>query len=254
LAAYGATVFVVCWRQFQQKSSPANAKKLYDLRPGICLLVIPMKIKNVIFDLDGTIADTLPLCIAAFKKSVEPLLNKEISEQEIIATFGPSEEGTIRKLIPAHEEAGVKAYLHHYQQLHYTCPVAFEGIQDLLEFLKTKGVQLAMVTGKGIHSTRLSLKQFGLERYFEIMETGSPEGPNKVNGIRNVLSHLNADINESIYVGDAPSDIVYCKQIGIPIAAAAWASTTNAGELAKLNPDWLFNTVDEFKIRIADFI
>jgi beta-phosphoglucomutase-like phosphatase (HAD superfamily) len=45
------------------------------------------KIKAVIFDLDGTVADTLPLCIAAFKKSVEPLLGKTVSEEEIIATF-----------------------------------------------------------------------------------------------------------------------------------------------------------------------
>jgi phosphoglycolate phosphatase-like HAD superfamily hydrolase len=213
-----------------------------------------MKIKTVIFDLDGTIADTLPLCIAAFKKSVEPLLNKEISEEEIIATFGPSEEGTIRKLIPQHEEAGVAAYLQHYEQLHYTCPSAFVGIADLLEFLKRKGVQLAMVTGKGIHSTRLSLKQFGLEQYFEIMETGAPQGPNKINGIRNVLTRLNADKNESIYVGDAPSDIVYCKEVGIPIAAAAWASTTDAEVLKKLNPDWLFNTVDEFKNWIEEYL
>jgi phosphoglycolate phosphatase-like HAD superfamily hydrolase len=214
----------------------------------------PMKIKTVIFDLDGTIADTLPLCIAAFKKSVEPLLGAEISEQEIIATFGPSEEGTIRTLIPAYEKEGVEAYLYYYEQLHFTCPTAFAGIADLLGFLKDKGVQLAMVTGKGIHSTRLSLKQFGLEQYFEVMETGSPEGPNKVNGIRNVLTRLNADKTESIYVGDAPSDIKYCKEIGIPIAAAAWASTTNAEELKFLQPDWLFYTVDEFNHWIEAYI
>jgi beta-phosphoglucomutase-like phosphatase (HAD superfamily) len=59
-----------------------------------------MKIEAVIFDLDGTIANTLPLCIAAFRKSIEPLLQASISDEEIIATFGPSEEGTIRKLIP----------------------------------------------------------------------------------------------------------------------------------------------------------
>jgi phosphoglycolate phosphatase-like HAD superfamily hydrolase len=206
-----------------------------------------MKFKAVIFDLDGTIADTLPLCIAAFKKSVEPLLGNTISEQEIIATFGPSEEGTIRKLIPQNEAAGVKAYLQHYQDLHSMCPVAFDGIEDLLEALKNKGVQLAMVTGKGIHSTRLSLKQFGLGGYFEIMETGSPEGPNKVNGIRKVLSRLNTDIKESLYVGDAPSDIKYCKEIGIAIAAAGWASTTNADELKPLKPDWIFYSVDDFK-------
>jgi phosphoglycolate phosphatase-like HAD superfamily hydrolase len=213
-----------------------------------------MKFKTIIFDLDGTIADTLPLCIAAFKKSVEPLLQAEISESDIIATFGPSEEGTIRKLIPGHEEEGIKAYLHYYEELHHTCPSPFPGIAQLLEFIKSKGVQLAMVTGKGLHSTRLSLKQFNLEQYFEVMETGSPEGPNKVNGIRNILSRLNSTATESLYIGDAPSDITYCKQVGIPIAAVAWASTTNAEELKPLNPDWLFYTVDEFKEWVAEYV
>ncbi len=206
-----------------------------------------MKFKTIIFDLDGTIADTLPLCIAAFKKSIEPLLQASLSDEEIVATFGPSEEGTIRKLIPAHEEAGVKAYLQHYENLHYTCPAPFPGIIDLLDTLKSSGVQLAMVTGKGIHSTRLSLKQFGLESYFQILETGSPEGPNKMNGIRSILNRLHAVAKESLYIGDAPSDVVYCKEVGIPIAAAAWATTADSTALQALKPDWLFYTVEEFK-------
>lgn len=206
-----------------------------------------MKFKAIIFDLDGTIADTLPLCIAAFKKSIEPLLQKSLSDDEIMATFGPSEEGTIRKLVPAHEKEGVKAYLKHYQALHYTCPAPFEGIKELLEELNAAGVQLAMVTGKGLQSTRISLKQFGLEQYFKLLETGSPEGPDKVNGIRNILNRLNAGINESMYIGDAPSDIRYCKQIGIPIAAAAWATTTDGTALELLQPDWIFYKVSDFR-------
>jgi phosphoglycolate phosphatase-like HAD superfamily hydrolase len=211
-----------------------------------------MNIKSVIFDLDGTLANTLPLCIAAFKKSIEPLLQKEISDQEIIASFGPSEEGTIRKLIPKHEKEGVAAYLKYYEQLHYTCPIAFDGIKELLEFLDAKQINLAMVTGKGIHSTKISLQQFELTKCFDVLETGSPEGPNKVNGIRNALARLNATAADSIYVGDAPSDITYCKQVGIPIAAAAWADTTNAEELLSLNPDWIFYTVADFKNWLAD--
>ena len=212
------------------------------------------KIKTVIFDLDGTIADTLPLCISAFKKSIEPLLARDVSEEEIIATFGPSEEGTIRKLIPLHEKIGVEAYLKHYEQLHYTCPAPFPGVKELLELLNQKGLQLAMVTGKGIHSTKLSLKQFGLAQYFDVLETGSPNGPNKVNGIRSVINRLKVDIHESLYIGDAPSDIVYCQEIGIPIAAAAWASTADAEELERLNPNWLFRSVDEFSKWILDHI
>ena len=213
-----------------------------------------MKFKLIIFDLDGTIADTLPLCIAAFKRSIEPVLGTTLTDAEIIATFGPSEEGTIRKLLPGQEEAGVKAYLQHYKELHHTCPVPFPGIKELLEYLGSENVLLAMVTGKGIHSTKISLEQFGLAQYFGITETGSPEGPNKINGIRNVLKQLNVDASDSLYIGDAPSDIKYCKEIGVPIAAAAWASTANADDLLPLNPEWIFYSVSDFRKWIAKHI
>lgn len=213
-----------------------------------------MKIDTVIFDLDGTIADTLPLCIAAFKNSIEPLLGVEISEHDIVATFGPSEEGTIRKLIPQFEEAGMKSYLEHYENLHHTCADPFDGIRELLGFLKDKGIKLAMVTGKGAHSTKISLEQFGLTKYFDILETGRVEGPDKVNGIKRVLSRLDADITKSIYVGDAPSDIVACKAVGIAIASVAWAETTDDVELKLLNPDWIFYSVAEFRSWITRFL
>ena len=210
------------------------------------------KLQSVIFDLDGTIADTLPLCVAAFKKSIEPLLKAELTTEAIVATFGPSEEGTIRQLIPSEEEQGLKAYLKHYQELHHMCPAPFPGISEVLELLQAKSIPLAMVTGKGSHSARLSLKQFGLEKYFGVLETGSPDGPDKVNGIRRVLERLEAAPAQSIYVGDSPSDIHYCREIGIPIVAAAWASTAEPEKLRPLHPDWLFYTVDDFRSWITE--
>lgn len=66
------------------------------------------KIKAVIFDLDGTIGNTLPLCIKAFRSSIEPLINPKITDSEIIETFGPYEEGTLLALAPSHYEKGAK--------------------------------------------------------------------------------------------------------------------------------------------------
>lgn len=87
------------------------------------------KIKAVIFDLDGTLANTLPLCIKAFKNSIQPLINRSVSDAEIIATFGPSEEGTIMALAPDFYEQGVSDYLHFHETLHHMCPSPFEGIK-----------------------------------------------------------------------------------------------------------------------------
>jgi beta-phosphoglucomutase-like phosphatase (HAD superfamily) len=85
-----------------------------------------MKIKAVIFDLDGTLANTLPLCIQAFRESLQPLIQRYLSDEEIIATFGPSEEGTIMALAPDYYDEGVSAYLHLYSSLHSMCPAPFE--------------------------------------------------------------------------------------------------------------------------------
>jgi phosphoglycolate phosphatase/pyrophosphatase PpaX len=206
-----------------------------------------MKIKAVIFDLDGTIADTLPLCIRAFRESIQPLIKRSITDEEIIATFGPSEEGTIMALAPDHYDEGVSKYLSLYSSLHEMCPSPFEGMQEILSMLKQMKIPVAMVTGKGKHSTIISLKHFCLTEYFSIIETGSPQGPRKVQGIQAVLNawpHI--DKKEVIYVGDAPSDIIACRHAGIPVIAAAWATTADTGHLRSMQPDELFLSISAF--------
>lgn len=205
------------------------------------------KIKALIFDLDGTIGNTLPLCIQAFRQSIEPLAMKKLSDQDIIATFGPSEEGTIQTLIPEHYEEGIVNYLQFYQDLHDICPDPFPGIIDLLDQLRAKGIRIAMVTGKGEHSTVITLKKFGLSSHFEHIETGSPKGPVKEKGIAAVLQQW-PDLNKDsiIYVGDAPSDITASRKAGIPVVAAAWAPTAEPEQLLANNPDKIFYSLNDF--------
>lgn len=205
------------------------------------------QLRAIIFDLDGTIANTLPLCVAAFRKSVEPLTNRSLSDADIMATFGPSEEGTIMALVPEHYEQGLADYLQQYEALHNMCPRPFDGVGELLQTLRSKGVRMAMVTGKGKHSTDISLKQFGLSNFFEMVETGSPHGPRKAEGIRSVL-HAWSDIEtgEVVYVGDAPSDIAASRQASVAVLAAAWGTTAEPELLQALQPDELFYSIADF--------
>ncbi|WP_431209806.1 HAD family hydrolase [Puia sp. P3] len=205
------------------------------------------KIKGLIFDLDGTIGNTLPLCIQAFRQSIEPLALKQLSDQDIIATFGPSEEGTIQTLIPNHYEEGIVNYLQFYEDLHDICPDPFPGITSLLDHLRSKGIRIAMVTGKGEHSTVITLKKFGLDSYFQHIETGSPEGPVKEKGIAAVIRQWpDLDKSSIVYVGDAPSDITASRKAGIPVVAAAWAETAEPEKLLANQPDKIFYSISGF--------
>jgi phosphoglycolate phosphatase-like HAD superfamily hydrolase len=210
-------------------------------------------IKGIIFDLDGTLANTLPLCIAAFRKSVEPLAGRALSDEEIIATFGPSEEGTIRLLLPDHYEQGITSYLHYYASLHGMCPEPFPGIPELLNLLQEKGVRIGMVTGKGQHSTVISLGRFSLRPFFELVETGSSAGPVKAEGIAAILSRWkDLDKQQVLYVGDAPGDVVASRKAGVAVAGAAWAETAEPWKLQAAQPDEIFYRIEDFRAWILE--
>lgn len=213
------------------------------------------RIKAVIFDLDGTIANTLPLCISAFRQAIEPLINRQVSDEDIIATFGPSEEGTIRALAPAHYDKGVADYLRYYESSHQMCAKPFDGISSLLGFLKEKGVHVSLVTGKGRYSTEISLRQFQLDEVFEFVETGSPLGPRKPEAIEFILDKLeNVSKDEVIYVGDAPSDILSSREAGVMSVTAAWAETAEPEKLLALHPDQLFYTLEDFSAWLKNMV
>jgi phosphoglycolate phosphatase/pyrophosphatase PpaX len=209
--------------------------------------------KTILFDLDGTLGDTLPLCIAAFRKAIEPLAERTLTDGEIIATFGPSEEGTIRAFIPGQYEAGVTEYLRSYEQLHHQWPQPFPGIPELLCWLKRKDVFVGMVTGKGSLSAAITLNRYGLSDYFDTVKTGSPEGPIKERCFEEIIESFSINRNDILYVGDTPSDILASRACGIKVAAVAWASTAEPEKLASMLPDFLFMTVQEFQNHLQEW-
>lgn len=200
-------------------------------------------LKTVIFDLDGTIGDTLPLCVTAFKKAIEPLGGVTLTPREIISHFGPSEEGVIRELFPDRYEEALELFINSYRELHDMAPRPFDGITDLLAFLKSKGIKNTIVTGKGMRTLQITLKKYGIASYFDILEAGSPEGPCKAAKIRKILDELGITAQEALYVGDAPTDITESREVGVEVASAAWASTAEPELLEQMNPGHVFDSV-----------
>lgn len=121
-------------------------------------------IKTAIFDFDGTLADTIPLCREAFRRAIQKLDGRILTDEEIERQFGPDDLGVIQKLIPGKpelHERGRELFIHYYRKLHADlAPAPFPGTAELLSTLRNLGIRLAMVTGKRLESAEISLQFF----------------------------------------------------------------------------------------------
>ena len=202
-------------------------------------------IKRIVFDFDGTIADTSELCLRCFHDAWEPHVGHKMTDEEILATYGLPEEGMIRKLMPPPWDGALNALYKMYEELPpVLCPAMFDGVGELISQLKAR-LPLDLLTGKGAHCCDISLRQVGLEHVFDIIIPGDPERLHKVEGLRSIMAQSGCSAEELLYIGDAVSDITACKEAGVRCLSCAWSPVVDAAQLEMLNPGLVFSTVEE---------
>jgi pyrophosphatase PpaX len=209
-----------------------------------------VKLAGAIFDLDGTIADTFAICFATFRNALAQVAGPALTDAEIQARFGPSEDGMFERVVPARWREAFTAYLGEYER-HLPLCAMFPGMAAALAWLRERGLPLALVTGKSRPTALMSLKQFGLDGIFEPVETGSPSGVVKAAAITRVLAAWRVPASEVIYVGDAVSDMRAAHEAGVLPIAAAWAPTAIAAELHAERPHALFTDASAFHAWLA---
>ena len=205
-----------------------------------------MRLRGLIFDMDGTLCDTLPACIAAFQHVFYRYLGRRYGKEEVLAMFGPSEEGMIRRLISEGYEPAVEEFLAEYERLHQGRSITFPGIERALEMLRARGIVLGVVTGKGAASAAISFRYLGLERYFDIVQAGSVDGGVKPESMRRVLARWKLPPGEVAYVGDSPSDMRDAIEVGVIPLGAGRAHTSTVQDPTCCGAQLTFDSVDRF--------
>jgi len=189
-----------------------------------------MKLKGILFDLDGTLADTLPVCIQAYQATVEHFGNWTPGDEEIMHYFGTSEEGILERFFPGQLNNTLPYFLNCYDKLHTEkCLNLFPGIDKALALLALKHIQTAIVTGKGSHSAAISMRLLGLDRWINIVQPGFPDKADKPYSIRKVIDRWGIQPGEAAYIGDTPYDMHASQEVGLLPIGAAWASTSTLG-------------------------
>lgn len=204
--------------------------------------------KAIIFDFDGTLADTLPICFYAFQAVFKHFDNKEVTSDEIKAMFGPSETGIIRENLmnPQHDQA-IEMYYDKYSEKHRELVLDDARINTLLLQLKSQSYKLGIVTGKARKSLEISLDSLQMRDLFDVIITGDDVSVPKPDpeGIKKVLEDLKIKNTEAVFVGDSEADILAGKQADVYTIGVNWLPNYQTAEFTT-QPDQFLDNIDEF--------
>jgi len=203
--------------------------------------------KGIIFDIDGTLTSTNELIFKSFNHIAKKYLDRTFTDEEIIALFGPTEDVILKELCGKNFEAAKRDYYEFYKSHHYIANL-YPGIKELLDYLKTKGILLAVFTGKGRQASLITLEKISVLNYFNIIITGDDVVSHKPSseGIMKFINEYGLKKEEVLMIGDSVADVNASKEAGIKIASALWDSYA-AEKVKNLGSNYYFYSVNELK-------
>jgi pyrophosphatase PpaX len=207
----------------------------------------------IVFDMDGTLTDTNTLIFHSFNHVAEKYTGRRLSAEEIISFFGPPEEGAVEKMLgPERLQEAMPLYYAFYAGNHQQYASLHEGMREILDLLKKKDVSIGLFTGKGRRTTEISLEQFSIKDYFDVIMSGDDVAEYKPSGdgLRRIMAALDVAPGQCLMVGDAVADIVAARDAGVPVASVLWDSY-GRDHVLKMDPDYVFHSVGEFSDWIA---
>ena len=203
-------------------------------------------IQALLFDLDGTLVDNNELIFQTFEHLFQEHLGKTIPRNEIVNTFGKPLEEVMEIYFPNQGQIYAQHYrsynIANHDNLITLCPQVIEG----LEYLKSKGLKIALVTSKARPTTDQSLKLFHLEKYFDIIitpELTENHKPHPDPALK-ALEYLDIPPQNAIMIGDSPYDIQCGHAAGCKTAAVSY-SAYDMEKLLATNPDYIIDTIRE---------
>ncbi len=197
----------------------------------------------VLYDLDGTLWDSIPLIMECFKKAYETVLGgTDRSDEDLMSYIGRPLGDTFTMHDDVTKERLMNAYLeYNCRRLKENAVPIFPGVYDFLSEIKASGTLQGIVTSKRESSAMITISLLDLEKYFDTMvfreatERAKPHGDPLIEGARRLGI---TDMSRVLYVGDAAPDILSAKDAGADCALVGWTRMSR-DELESLRPDYI---------------
>jgi HAD superfamily hydrolase (TIGR01509 family) len=168
--------------------------------------------KAAVFDLDGTLIDSMTVVIDMFTYAVEPFRPRPTTA-EVVAILGGPPETCVRNLLgpsAAESLAAANSRMYKYEQDHERDSRPFDGSKELLLSLQECRIKMAIWTGRDRGSTTRILDRNGLGKFFDVMVCGDDLPSHKPDpaGLFRIFQLLGVRTEEAIFVGDADVDVL----------------------------------------------
>jgi phosphoglycolate phosphatase len=211
-----------------------------------------MKYKAAVFDLDGTLLNTLEDIADSVNEMLKMYSFPARSYEEIRSFVGNGARNLIRQSLPADASSELideclTVYITHYSNNMRNKTRPYDGVIPLLRELKEKGMKIAVCSNKGDANVKgLCAEYFGglidvaAGEVLGIKKKPAPDGVFKA------IEDLRADPRDVVYIGDSEVDVITGRNAGIPFVGVSWGFRPREVLIAE-GAEIIADTADELR-------
>ena len=213
------------------------------------IVILHMKIKNIIFDFDGTLMDTAPVIVATMEATIREMGLPPCSPEQCRATIGLRLEDIPAMLFPDHP--GISAeFAATYRRIFFRenrpgAAKPFSGVIDTLRTLHAEGYSMAVASSRSHKSLQEFADTFALTALFSMLVGGDDVARAKPapDPVFFICRKMGWNPTETLVVGDATYDILMGRNAGSPTCAVTYGNQSRS-QLLSVSPDFI---IDRFQ-------
>jgi len=187
-----------------------------------------MTTKTVLFDLDGTLLNTLGDIADAINHAMRALSHPEKTDAEVLAAIGNGIRRAIATVLPGIPSTSeINAAHSIFNEKYYECYMnktqPYPGILEILQTLRRHNYKIAVISNKpDLYTCGLIEKHFGA-----LVDATAGERPGvplkpAPDAVLSIISKVGGDPANTVYVGDSEVDVATAKNAGIPCVLVSW--------------------------------
>ena len=206
-----------------------------------------MTLPAILFDLDGTLIDTIELILSSARHAFEEWPVRPTDEEWVRGIGTPLVQQLRAYAANDDEVALLLARYRRYQNEHHDrLTRCYDDVPDVIAALADRGHQLAVVTSKASPIAHQSLAFVGLDHFFPVVVGYDDTARHKPDPepVRVALSRLGVSPDDAVFVGDSPHDILAGNAADVITIAALWGPF-DRDTLADARPDHFIECMAE---------